>query len=236
MRTAIFIDGSNFYRSLQRSAPDARVDYDKLASWLYEKVNANSRVGIHYFVGVSTETYDTTNKFLRGLEQRPGYFVHRTNRVRRSGHCNKCREKYDYSVEKQNDVSLAVMMVQIAAMKTCECLVLLSGDEDFVPALNAARAFGVQTWVATWGGELSGALRTAAYGHINLRHALHLIKARRRMETTAVKVGDKMYHKGCEPDGDSMSVTLSEDEAAVDCANEECEMPLSAEPAPKEGT
>ena len=38
MKVCIFIDGQNFYRSLQRYDESLRVDYDRLAAWITQAV------------------------------------------------------------------------------------------------------------------------------------------------------------------------------------------------------
>jgi uncharacterized LabA/DUF88 family protein len=236
MRLAIFIDGSNFYASLRRFDSDVVIDYDKLAVWIAQRTAGQGHVtlvGVHYFYGVGTNTFDTTNKFLDGLETRAGYFVHRTRRVQRHGECQRCGNRYHYNIEKQNDVALTVTMLQMAAGSRFDACVLLSGDEDFVPVIQAINGFGQQTWIATWGAELSDALRRVAYGHMNLRQSLSFVTKHRRegrrssmTETMAYQVDEKNYHQACVPDGEGgVQVALEGDEASEACAG--CEGPLN---------
>src|SRR5204863_2622149 len=50
-----------------------------------------------------------------------------------------------------------------------DAVVLISGDADFVPAVEAVNALGKQVWVATWSAEeLSSDLRVRCFGHIHL--------------------------------------------------------------------
>src|SRR3989442_1373785 len=87
MKICIFFDGQNFYRSLLRYDESLRVDYDRLAVWITQKVGGDNAVfgGAYYYVGVSVGAPQQVEAFLKGLELRPGYFVKRDRRVRRPG-------------------------------------------------------------------------------------------------------------------------------------------------------
>ena len=92
MKICIFFDGQNFYRSLQRFDENLRVDYDRLAVWITQSVGGPAAMfgGAYYYVGVSPDAPQVVEGFLKGLELRPGYFVRREPRVRRSVRCPHC--------------------------------------------------------------------------------------------------------------------------------------------------
>ena len=89
MKICIFFDGPNFYRSLQRFDENLRVDYDRLAAWITQAVGGPGAMfgGAYYYVGLSADAPVVVEAFLKGLELRPGYFVKRDRRVRRSVRC-----------------------------------------------------------------------------------------------------------------------------------------------------
>ena len=93
MKVSVFFDGQNFYRSLQRYDESLRVDYDRLAAWITQAAGGPGAIfaGAHYYVGVSSDAPPLVEGFLKGLELRPGYFVKRELRVRRSGRCPACK-------------------------------------------------------------------------------------------------------------------------------------------------
>src|SRR5947207_2301176 len=155
MKVAIFFDGQNFYRSLTRYEDSLRVDYDRLAAWITQQVGGPSALfsGAYYYVGLSADAPPAVEGFLKGLELRPGYFVKREPRVRRSGRCPHCGAEYEYSTEKRVDTSLVADLIQYAASGAFDAAVLVSGDDDFVPAVEAVNALGKQVWVATWSAE-----------------------------------------------------------------------------------
>jgi uncharacterized LabA/DUF88 family protein len=175
MKVCIFFDGQNFYRSLQRYDESLRVDYDRLATWIAQAVGGPTALfgGAYYYVAVSSDAPQVVEGFLKGLELRPGYFVKRERRVRRSVRCPACGAENEYTTEKRVDTRLVADLIQFAANGAYDAAVLVSGDDDFVPAVEAVNALGKQVWVATWSAEeLSSDLRVRCFGHIHLSSGL----------------------------------------------------------------
>jgi NYN domain len=171
MKICIFFDGQNFYRSLQRYDDSLRVDYDRLAVWITQAVGGPGAMfgGAYYYVGVSADAPVVVEGFLKGLELRPGYFVKRDRRVRRSVRCPACGIDNEYTTEKRVDTRLVADLIHYAANNAYDAAVLVSGDDDFVPAVEAVNALGKQVWVATWSAdELSTDLRVRCFGHLSL--------------------------------------------------------------------
>jgi uncharacterized LabA/DUF88 family protein len=162
MRVSIFFDGQDFYRSLQRFDETLRVDYDRLARWIVEAAGGASATfaGAYYYVGVAADAPAQVAGFLRGLELRPGYFV------KREPH------------EKRVDTRLVADLVHYAANDAYDAAVLVSGDGDFVPAVEAVNALGKQAWVATWSAEeLAPDLRVRCFSQIRLADGLDRFRA-----------------------------------------------------------
>jgi hypothetical protein len=182
MKVCIFIDGQNFYRSLLRYDESLRVDYDRLATWITQAVGGQSALfgGAYYYVGVSADAPALVENFLKGLELRPGYFVKREGRVRRSGRCPSCGNDYEYTTEKRVDTRLVADLIHYAANGAYDAAVLVSGDDDFVPAVEAVNALGKQVWVATWSAEeLSSVLRVRCFGYLRLSEGSGAFRAER---------------------------------------------------------
>src|SRR5712691_10463632 len=178
----IFFDGQNFYRSLQRYDDSLRVDYDRLATWITQQVGGPNALfsGAYYYVGLSADAPAVVEGFLKGLELRPGYFVKREPRVRRSGRCPHCGVEYEYTTEKRVDTRLVADLLQHAASGAFDAAVLVWDDDDFVPAVEAVNALGKQVWVATWSAEeLSKDLRVRCFGHIHLSQGIAAFRAER---------------------------------------------------------
>jgi uncharacterized LabA/DUF88 family protein len=182
MKICIFFDGQNFYRSLLRYDESLRVDYDRLAVWITQKVGGESAVfgGAYYYVGLSAGAPQQVEAFLKGLELRPGYFVKREPRVRRTGRCPNCGGEYEYTTEKRVDTRLVADLIHYAANAAYDAAVLISGDDDFVPAVEAVNALGKQVWVATWSAEeLSTDLRVRCFGQIRLSDGIAAFRVER---------------------------------------------------------
>src|SRR5881409_2109280 len=182
MKIAIFFDGQNFYRSLLRYDESLRVDYDRLAAWITQQVGGPNALfsGAYYYVGVSSDAPPLVEGFLKGLELRPGYFVKREPRVRRAGRCPACGQEYEYTTEKRVDTRLVADLIHYAASNAFDAAVLVSGDDDFVPAVEAVNALGKQVWVATWSAdELSKDLRVRCFGQIHLSDGIPAFKVER---------------------------------------------------------
>jgi uncharacterized LabA/DUF88 family protein len=199
MKVSIFFDGQNFYRSLLRYDEALRVDHDRLATWITQAVGGSAATftGAYYYVGVSQGAPALVEAFLKGLELRPGYFVKREVRVKRSGRCPSCGTEYDYTTEKRVDTRLVADLIHFAAIGAFDVAVLVSGDDDFVPAVEAVNALGKQVWVATWSAEeLSTDLRVRCFGHIHLSEGIASFRAERATRAAGRAVGSL---RGVEP-------------------------------------
>ena len=154
---------------METVVPELEVDYDRLASWLVDQVGgAGARLaGAWYYTGHSGQA--GLERFLHGLEHRKGFFVRRHRNVEREQACPRCGQNSLVRVEKGVDVRIAVDMVQRVMTGQLDAVVLLSGDEDLLPAVQAVQVLGRPVWLASWNGQaLAPALRAEAYGHLDL--------------------------------------------------------------------
>lgn len=174
MRVALFFDGKNFYRALDTHRATLEIDYDHFSEWIVGQVDPTDGkfVGAYYYTG---HQYDESGpgsrlgKFLKRLSYQTGYFVRREPLVKRKTTCRHCKKESKYRAEKRVDVRLAADMIHFAAANAYDICVLFSGDQDFVPAVEAVQRLGKQVYVATWNRRgLSPELRTRCFGEINL--------------------------------------------------------------------
>src|SRR5947208_12038389 len=208
MKVSIFFDGQNFYRSLQRYDEALRVDYDRLAAWITPALGGATAIfgGAYYYVGLSADAPPLVEGFLKGLELRPGYFVKREPRVRRTGVAPGCGGVYEHTTEKRVDTRLVADIIQYAAIGAFDVAVLVSGDDDFVPAVEAVNALGRQVWVATWSAEeLSKDLRVKCFGHIHLSDGVSVFRVERRPHERAPgrAVASRLARPATAPPSDS---------------------------------
>ncbi len=193
MRVAIFFDGKNFHSGWRAQADGVRVDFPALADWLVEECGGSSLWSANYYTGVECgERADDDGQrklsgFLNMLDTQPGYFVQRMPRREASWTCESCGAEARYTQEREVDTSLVVDMVRTAGLGAADIFVLVSGDTDHAPAIEAVRALGRQAYVATWGGfGLSGRLRCAAFDHIDLLEGLDRFTGDRGLPVGAV--------------------------------------------------
>ena len=175
-RVCIFIDGKSFHCGWKARAQTGPVDWPALARWLALRLGAEgSHLAARYYTGIETnERADSRaqaglRSFLRHVERSPGYSVHTSGRVPRAFRCGGCGARTPTTVEKGIDVSIAVDLLSLALCDGFDRAVLVSGDGDFVPAVEAVRDLGTPCAVASWGGVgLSARLVAAASEHIDL--------------------------------------------------------------------
>jgi uncharacterized LabA/DUF88 family protein len=172
MRVAIFIDGNNYYLALRDFDQQLEIDMERLASWVTKAVGGRLArfVGAYYYTGIVEGSGDSPlGGFLTSLETKTGYFVRREPRVRRTSTCKSCGTTGEYFTEKRVDTRLVAEMIQLAAVGAYDVACLLSGDDDFLPAVQSVGALGKQVYLATWPGQgVARELRANSFGVIDL--------------------------------------------------------------------
>lgn len=136
---ALFIDNSNFYHSLKdsRRLPFPPSDYNKLFTEL-KKLKFDLKLIILYDaikdIKIEPQQYTGQQKFHQGIknlsQQWPIQIKTRKLKYRTISKGNR------YPEEKGIDVLLAVDAIKTALNKKVENIVILSGDADFVPAVQ----------------------------------------------------------------------------------------------------
>ena len=141
-RVAIFIDGFNIYHALN----------DNLAYHKYKWLNIDkfSRcfispkdniTDIFYFT--SYVTWDSQKLarhqiYVRALQfvgVKPIFGAFRMKDMK----CRICHKQYRIPEEKQTDVNIAVKLFQTATMDTWDIALIISGDSDLIPAIEAVK-------------------------------------------------------------------------------------------------
>ena len=140
-RIAIFIDGSNFYHSLKEGIGfrDNEIDFPKLINILR---NNRLLIGTYYYNAPLDRSYnqDTYRKqqiFFSELKKIPGFHVvlcRMRKMVNEKG-------KVEYAV-KGDDIYLATDLVSLAYEDAYDIAILVSGDGDFVPAIQRVQKLG----------------------------------------------------------------------------------------------
>jgi uncharacterized LabA/DUF88 family protein len=136
-RVAIFIDGSNLYYSL-KDLRIKRIDFRKLISLLSENKLLTSTYYYNASLnrGINKERYWEQQKFFDFLRKIPNFKVIL---------CRMRKHKKDGKVSfdvKGDDIYLAIDLVPGAYENLYEIAIIVSGDEDFVPAIQKAQKLG----------------------------------------------------------------------------------------------
>jgi len=150
MKKVIFYyDGFNFYRGLK----DAKwkdcywLDLYKFSKNLISKYDNYEIINVNYFTAKPNDynkrlrqnIFLDTNKKLYAdvLDLHYGKYkpeiVYCTN--------EKCKKKIEVPKEKQTDVNIAVNIMHDAYKNNCDVTILVSGDNDLLPALKCIKKF-----------------------------------------------------------------------------------------------
>lgn len=158
-RVMVFIDGSNLYHVLDQNCSRHDVQFDKLSRKL---ANGRDLRRIYYYnIRQESDRPDgrvDQDRFLHSLYDTPYVEV-------RLGIGKQRREQV---VEKGVDVMLATDLVVRAYQDHYDTAILVSGDGDFYPAIQAVKDRGKQVEVAAFESNISPEASRVADLHIKL--------------------------------------------------------------------
>ncbi|MBM3328667.1 MAG: NYN domain-containing protein [Calditrichaeota bacterium] len=174
-RIAILIDGNNFYKGCQLNFSRTDIDFRKFGLKICNAVGGDL-LRIYYYNAHVSKTldplgYQRQQKFFDNL--RATQFV-----TLKLGHLvyHRLRSEQGFSsqyfpTEKGIDVQIAVDMVRFGLLKSCEAIVLVSGDSDYIYAVRFAKDLGCNIFVASFPLGGSRELQNEGDGHILLDRA-----------------------------------------------------------------
>jgi uncharacterized LabA/DUF88 family protein len=169
----IFIDGMNFLRawkticSERGLAKSTRFDAIKLRQILASLWIGRDLVKIRYYSSTIPSKDSEHLNLLRGIDprgfhgflKRNGYdCVIRENRVRYED-CPLCNQRYPVVAEKGVDVAIALDMMVSGIENRFDVVLLVSGDADFIPVVEALDKKGKTVEVAQFSNVISWHLR-----------------------------------------------------------------------------
>lgn len=142
-RVVMLVDGFNLYHALNDHANLHRfkwLDLTKLANCFLTK---NDKItDIYYFTALfwkDPSKVSRHKKLLKVYEDKgikivPGVFRRKERR------CSACMATVSTTEEKRTDVNIAVMLMDLAFDDKFDTALILSGDSDLIPAINAVKA------------------------------------------------------------------------------------------------
>ena len=140
-RTVFFIDGLNVYHAIKnlRFNKYKWLDYWELAKkFIGQK---DELKGVLYFTAYSVWDNEKIKRHKRlvlaNRDQGVDVIFGRFRRVTKS--CRQCKKKYRTFEEKRTDVNIAIHLLTNAYKDNYDKAVLISGDSDIIPAVEAVK-------------------------------------------------------------------------------------------------
>ena len=161
-RVMVFIDGSNFYHGLKGNNCSTKVDFFKLSRFL---TGERKLIRTYYYNAAynqedNPQKYAAQQRFFSSLKRTPyltlklGRLERRISKVDREwleGGLGKditdkviafLGDKITYYTEKGVDIQIASDMLKLAYNDAYDTAILVSGDGDFVPAVEGIQELG----------------------------------------------------------------------------------------------
>ena len=160
-RVAIFIDGSNLYHSLEENCKRFDLDFGAFAKKL---CNERTLVRVYYY----NIRQDHERKPQAYLEQQ-GFLAVLDNTPLVEVRLGVSKVRGDVLVEKGVDVMIATDLLEFGRTNMYDIAILVSGDGDFVYALQAVKNMGKSAEVAAFYSNLAPELGQIA----DERHVLN---------------------------------------------------------------
>ena len=140
-RVAVFIDGNNFYFGLRKLYGKEKglkiFNFEKFSQFLAGK---DKLIAIYYYNALldkenNLEKYESQKEFFEKLKQIPNFHLVLCKLLKRKiTGTNKF-----YYIIKEDDINMAVDMVENACDNKFDIAVLVSGDGDFIPAVRSVK-------------------------------------------------------------------------------------------------
>lgn len=152
-RVIVFFDYSNFHGMMSqltnKKFPDQMIfDYAKCIEKLTEGMDL-----IKVYFACSSVPEQNQKQFFDYMDRQPYFYVKQFDR-RMNSHGNQR--------EKQVDVYLATQIVALAYENAYDIGIIVSGDEDFIPAIEVVQQKGKIIWAVSADGMLSDELKKKA--------------------------------------------------------------------------
>ena len=169
-RVAVFIDGNNFYFGLRKLYGKNRglknFDFERFVKFLAGKDDV---VAIYYYNALldkenNPQKYESQKEFFEKLKQIPNFHLVLCKLLKR----NITGTDKFYYIIKEDDINMAVDMVENACDNNFDMAILVSGDGDFISLVEYLKNQGKRVEVLSFGKTTSLKLKEAADEFIDL--------------------------------------------------------------------
>ncbi len=164
----VFVDGNNWYHNVKSLIKKPRgLDFEKLGKLICDRFGLDLREVRYYNsvpdIDLGEENYYKHMVFLAGLKRKGVIVNTRKLKVFNSGG-KKLR------IEKGVDVAIAADMIDFCLVdNNCDVCILLSGDADFLPAMNVIKRQGSEVITSSVGKGYSRDLRNGDFRYVVLK-------------------------------------------------------------------
>jgi uncharacterized LabA/DUF88 family protein len=172
-RAAVFIDGAYLDKVLELEFDRKRIDFGLLAQHVAQESDILRTYYYHCPPHVSqvptpeeTDRADAKSRFFLALSRLSRFQV----RLGKLAYRGEDRDGRPIFIQKLVDIMLGVDLVQLAATRQISRAVLVAGDSDFVPAIEAAKQLGVM--VSLWHGPNGKGFHRSIWDVCDERHEI----------------------------------------------------------------
>jgi uncharacterized LabA/DUF88 family protein len=145
-KAAVFIDGGYFAKVLKLVFPASSIDFEKFTDELCKEQGCERMRSYYYSCMPYQDSPPTSAQSVRYA--RMDAFIYNLKKLKRFevrlGKLIFIPKMNDY-IQKRVDVLLAVDLVRMSWDHQIDAAILITGDSDFVPAIEAAKDAGVST-------------------------------------------------------------------------------------------
>lgn len=150
-KTICFIDAQNVFHGQRENG--WRIDWEKFVK--YFSYNGEELWQVYYFAGEKEDLNDGEANFLQFLREKMRWEVCTYPLGRRTVSCSKCGYTQTVAAEKGVDVGLAIKMLTLGINRAYETAILVSGDRDYLEAVDFVKSLGLRVEVVSWRDGLS---------------------------------------------------------------------------------
>ncbi|MCP4138082.1 MAG: NYN domain-containing protein [bacterium] len=158
MRAAIFIDGGYFLSLMKNNEITPR--YDELADYLLKPLRKSVPLDLlrcYFYYCAPWMSPDPSESEKRRMEEHGAFMEEISTLERWAVRLGKLQRRWDgykeYFEQKRVDVLLSVDMVRHSASGHIQHVIVIAGDSDFIPAIEATKESGAT--VSLWYGDES---------------------------------------------------------------------------------
>lgn len=190
MRAAIFIDGGYFLQQIKNARFNP--DYEKIPDHLLATIRKAVPVDLlrcYFYYCAPWMPQNPSEEALRRMEAHKAFEDELENMSRWQVRLGKLEKRWDgqkeYFEQKRVDVLLSIDLVRHATAGHIQHAILIAGDSDFIPAVQAAKEAGVV--VSLWCGE-QNTVHKDLVTLVDEVHNLDLTRFPRKLEKPAVPI------------------------------------------------